>query len=1207
MKRKHIPKKALTILLALVMLFSTIPAVFAAGTEVQFPLIALNGTDLVADANTRYVTTLEQDPETKLITATLTLTNGSTGATARPLVITGVGVQLSFDNRISPYRYNPVSDGNNHPYDATRLYGSGYSDIINTYKQYAYAPTLGFDTVGSSVITNNATDGRFIGAKVSTVDEDTTISLAPGQSITIAQMYFMPTNGVDLLDINMFSFQWSVYQSRMIRLSTWVANGTRFLVSNRNYPTSVSNYVYNPGAFRMHFEQRMPTVTANMTDRTVTGYNAATMEWAYSAAGPYQSGTPVVIDDAHAIYVRYAATDYSGADAEYGNYKRYLASDSVAVSFDPNFFSAANDVSLTKTSQNTSRNDGTTRVNDTLRYTVTAKNDGHVLSTWADATLVDTMPTGVTFAGNVMLNGTQIVQGVGYTFSGNTLTVPLGDISGNSQVIVTFDVTVNADAYGLLVKNAVSVLGKDGPGGDDLDITVDEDGNGHTIRSRSAAPTIDPITEGDRTITGTGVPNAVITITLPNNSTNNVNVIADGTWTFNLPGGVNLVTGDDVVAVQNETGKDPSAPVTETVGGRPAVVKYGSKTSQNLANHADGSWRVGDVIEYTVIARNDGPAKSLWENVIAVDTLPTEVTYVAGSVMIDGVAAGTAATYAAGVLTINLGDIPGGITKTITFRATINDTAYGKTITNTIVIDGDPYEEPPGKPPVKDRSPQPTVDEINDGDRIITGEGEPGASIEVSYPNSTVKGTATVTAGGTWSVTVPITINLVEGDEVKVVQIVGDLDPSEPVVVIVSPKKNVVPYLRKISENLTSTDDKTRVNDTIKYTIYIGNNGSDKSLWYNPILTDVIPAGLTFVTGSVRLDGVVPTYHFYNTTNRTLSVTIEGGVQGGQTRLVTFEATVNPDAYGMNILNTVSVSGRDNTPTGPIVDDDTVEEGGGRTPIAKSDQPTVDPITRDDSKVTGTGEPGSEIIVTLDDGTEIDTNVGADGKWTADIPAGKEPDTGDRITVVQIEPNKDPSDEVVVIVLDKTYRAVTGLVWPMESDDRTLGITFLQKHDIVVELRPTFQTAAAAELRTVTVLEPSSGAGIGRFTIENVPFGNYVLTIKRPGFLVRAMNVTITAANPDMITLVAPGTDENGVFRLWWGDCNDDFRIDNEDIMMILELMELGVVATNALYSPHCDINADGVIDNEDIMMVLERWNRYASEYAGANTVDFFS
>ena len=73
------------------------------------------------------------------------------------------------------------------------------------------------------------------------------------------------------------------------------------------------------------------------------------------------------------------------------------------------------------------------------------------------------------------------------------------------------------------------------------------------------------------------------------------------------------------------------------------------------------------------------------------------------------------------------------------------------------------------------------------------------------------------------------------------------------------------------------------------------------------------------------------------------------------------------------------------------------------------------------------------------------------------------------------------------------------------------------------------------------------------------------------------------------------------------GDCNDDLRIDNEDVMMIMELMDIGVNAVHPLYNAACDMNGDGRCDNDDILMVLEYWNRNVGQYPGAGGIDFFS
>jgi len=173
----------------------------------------------------------------------------------------------------------------------------------------------------------------------------------------------------------------------------------------------------------------------------------------------------------------------------------------------------------------------------------------------------------------------------------------------------------------------------------------------------------------------------------------------------------------------------------------------------------------------------------------------------------------------------------------------------------------------------------------------------------------------------------------------------------------------------------------------------------------------------------------------------------------------------------------------------------------------------------------------------------------------------------------------------------------------MTEDFLGLGDPFLRKHDILVELREDFRTPAIAGLSVTTVLTTDN---TGEFTIEDVPYGNYVLFIKRPGYLVRCMNITISDPDPDVIELAPPATDplDNGMFMLWAGDCNDDLLIDFDDSLMILDHWDINVHDPN--YDPACDLNADGRIDNADIMTLNERFGYSSSQYAGAEDVDFF-
>lgn len=1427
---KRILAIAITLMMVLSMVPSMTPEVYAAGTKQDFPLISATG-ELVADANARYVTTFVQDPATKLITATVEVQNNTTGAGGRNMVINGAGLEISFSNKIAPYAYDPTNLADPHPYDATRLYTGGSNTSTSDFGKYCYAPIATFNTIGSPLMSNDGSK-RMMGAKISAGSDKGTLTIAPGTSKVLAQLFFMPMNGTDILDLDMFNYRWET--SGLNRISTWLGNGTRLVVSNESFPSASYLYVHSPSTFKVHVKHADPVgLTADPDNRVreIVGYDDSTMEWATDEAGPYTAGAPVISDDAQTIYVKVKGdSGYSGADSEYGNYKMYIASNPVPVEFKDAFFTA--DTYVKKTSENITTTDGKTHVGDTLRYTIEAGNDGDSRSVWTDVVVTDKLPTGVTFVpGTVKVGGTTVTDN--YNAGERTLTVEMGNIPGQTSKEVTFEVTVDGDAHDKIIVNSVTVNGTDGEGGENIEKETEESGGGHHVVGKSKAPTVDPITEGDREVTGTGEPGAKIEVEFPGGKTETATVEADGSWKVTVPNDVDLEKDDVVKAVQKETEKEPSDPVNETVLGRPGVDPSSTKTSQNVSR-TDGTNHVGDTLEYTITVKNNGDIKSLWKDIKVIDVLPTQVDFISGSVKIDGVPAGTAADYddAAGTLTVSVGNIAGGKEKVVTFEAQVNKSAYGDTFKNTASITGDggeeEIEEPgggtdvvdksatpvidaitegdstvtgtgvpeaeimvtfpggatvtttvgndnkwtvdvpsgvvlesgkevsaiqkeadkdpsdqaiatvggrpsvggkgnidlekssknttrddgttrvgdtleytvtatnqgpekslwasavmtdtlpegitfvpgsvkindvtanytydditrlltvelgdlasgvtktvvfnakvnddahgktilnhvkvsgkdggdggedlekevdengDGKTPI-DKSEPPLIDEINEGDRIVTGTGIAGATIKVTIPGNAATIDTTVGNDGKWQITVPANRNLIENDEVKAVQIVSDLDPSNPTVETVQAKKTVVPFMEKTSENMSSTDGKTHVGDTIKYTVTIRNDGSSKSVWKDVKLSDTLPAYVTIDTNTVRLDGAVPTYHFYNTGTRTLHVSA-GDFAGGVEKVLTFDVTIDKDAYGQSIVNSASVTGQNNG--GEEIGTDTTEDGG-QNVLDKSKQPDVDDVTRGDEKVTGKGEPGAEIEVTFPDGSKETTTVDPNGEWSVDVPDDIDLGNGDEIEVIQTEDGKDPSDKETVIVGDKDYRAVTGLVYPMISDDLGLGDEFLRKHDIVVELRATFNTPADAALSTTAVFV---GDDQGRFTIENVPFGDYVLYIKRPGHLTRCMYVTISESSADLIELTPPGSE--GRFNLWFGDVNDDFIVDNLDIMMILEYMEQQIDALDHRYNPACDLNADGLIDNLDIMMVLENLNKDILQYSGAGNVN---
>jgi len=173
-------------------------------------------------------------------------------------------------------------------------------------------------------------------------------------------------------------------------------------------------------------------------------------------------------------------------------------------------------------------------------------------------------------------------------------------------------------------------------------------------------------------------------------------------------------------------------------------------------------------------------------------------------------------------------------------------------------------------------------------------------------------------------------------------------------------------------------------------------------------------------------------------------------------------------------------------------------------------------------------------------------------------------------------------------------RTVTGFVWPMAVDIWNLGPSFLALHDVVVELREDFNTPATV-LKTIAVPN-STGSSLGEFTIENVPYGDYILFINRPGYLLRTMDVNVSALDPAIIELEPPDDD---VFNLWWGDCNGDFVVNTDDTTMILNLWN--VMYGDPSYNAACDLDADGRIDNTDLMMAIERLGYTSRQYPGVS------
>ena len=497
--KKH--KRLLAVLLVFIFVVSMAPIMVSAEQVSDFPLRAKSG-DLVADDNTRYITLAEQDPLSKLITVTVWIKHS--GMASERLAIQGFGIGIFYSEKVAPYAFN-TSSGSFDPgrLFAGRLYPKNAAEIA-VFNEYCSPLINGFDSLGSRLIQNDAGSGM-IGAMISSSDviNKPALIVEPGQTIGVIDFYFMPKNGADELDIDMFSYGY--YNENfpdVIRVAPTISNGTCSVQALGKHMTLTSAYIVSPDSFKLQVRRPAPDVSADNAARAIAGYDADTMEWSDSEYGSYSDGRPDIGDGARTIYVRLKGdAAYSGADGIYGAYKKYVASAPTRVVFGAPGVAEADialdaqeleaeaidedaleveypdqleDIELDAdgtcepvasvdiSSSNQTSDDGLTRPGDVIEYEILISNEGEDDSVWADAILIDAISIDVTLDESSI----KVSSGVEYKYDYDTriLSVILGAIKTGRVKKIKFTVTVNEDAFGARFNNSATVLGRDGEG-----------------------------------------------------------------------------------------------------------------------------------------------------------------------------------------------------------------------------------------------------------------------------------------------------------------------------------------------------------------------------------------------------------------------------------------------------------------------------------------------------------------------------------------------------------------------------------------------------------------------------------------------------------------------------------------------------------------------------------------------------------------------
>ncbi len=359
----------------------------------------------------------------------------------------------------------------------------------------------------------------------------------------------------------------------------------------------------------------------------------------------------------------------------------------------------------------------TAKVGDTITYTVVAANATGADVNIRDAVMTDTIPAGLTFRGNVTVDGYSAAYQ--YNNTSKTLSVDLGEIAPNQTKAICFDVTVNSDAYGMHIENTALVSGSNTPDKSGTDNGVDiEDGTadghaGNKTASKTTAAVGDTVTYSIRLSNGAAATadweNMTVTDTIPDGVTFAGNVQENGSATVNysynadtktitftpdaIAAGAQTVLSFAVTVDEGSQGKfivntailDDNGKTTPMPDGgvqidegkaAPIVNKSASVTTAN----------VGDTFTYTITAKNGNKATAAWKNVVLTDTLPTGVKLVGGVYVNNEFALYHLSGNALSVL---VGDLKPGESAEITFDVQVLENAAGTTITNTALLDGD--------------------------------------------------------------------------------------------------------------------------------------------------------------------------------------------------------------------------------------------------------------------------------------------------------------------------------------------------------------------------------------------------------------------------------------------------------------------------------------------------------------------------------------
>lgn len=554
---------------------------------------------------------------------------------------------------------------------------------------------------------------------------------------------------------------------------------------------------------------------------------------------------------------------------------------------------------------------------DTLRYTIQARNTA--LNSFVSSLVIsDDLPAGLQYVpGSLKVDGVSVTddesdQDSGFYTDGQVIGL-VGDITDTEWHTLEFEAVIESGQAGKNIRNTAVVGGENVSTPSKAEEVVQVYPRHPVVESEKIAENLDAgktnYEVGDtivytiraRTVTDDAyISNLKITDTLPegleyvpNTLTVDGKSVTDAEGddeghvvTRSVYGGFGDIrdkewhelqfhatiqsgqAGKDIRNIADVSGDnfdEPSRPEEEVkVYPRDPVI-VSEKSAANL-EAGKQTFEVGDSVTYTIRTRTvlDDTYMS---NLVISDTLPAGLEYIPGSLKVDGVSVtddkdSDKGHYASGQVVGNVGDVWDTKWHTLEFRAKIVANA-GESIRNTGEITGDNIDQPS----------RPT-------DEIVVEEGNtPPVDPPVDPP-----------------IDPPVN---------------PPVDPNPPVTPPVTTPTPPSPVIesRKTSRDLSGGI--IGVGDKMEYTISARNTVAG-SYVSNLVIADILPEGLAYVAGSLKVDGISVTDNSDGDKGQYVNGKVSGNfgrIADTEWHTITFQATIKAGQAGKSIVNIGEVTG----------------------------------------------------------------------------------------------------------------------------------------------------------------------------------------------------------------------------------------------------------------------------------------------------------